>query len=627
MKESEGRAGAGPSCRSNLRGLAATSLAALVVLALLVVGSPNASALTSTTPSAVVPASIHPEIPGNPSGWTDWNQPVSWKNYSLPYFAGTRDFFSSTSGSVDNIFDSPVITQQNPTRTLTAYYVNSSGELLATNLVTGVSTNIHAWPTNWSNFNSPNMIQGYQGTNGTVSALYEMGNIPLSGNSHGYGGYIWVAWLSLYNDTYRVANTTIDIGATEANYGQGAWTGNGWVFVSNNALTTVWYFNVYSHQLISLATMAPLSNWNTPVYVPVVNTGVEDVNVPSNNTVEVRVFDVNFTTGTIAWRSLWSGAESFITGQDENNMPYLFAETAGGMDLWGIGSNSVGGGATYHDLEMRLYPNIASDAVLALTNTGSVGTTDANGGGYWDQSGYALNGYNGYGNSGTYQAPFIDPLNDSIIWATNSTWLNNFFDSQNFAFGAGPWVNAWSFFPSTVHWEDAVLYDPGHPTTSCGSTCDLLIYWLPSQTTEFANTPPAPGTPTFSSVTVNSATASWVQAPGGGILNDTDFLYTGGSCSGSATAISAGAATTYNFTGLIGGTTYSVSIAAWNVTGQGAFSNCAAFTTLAFGGGAAGPGSSSLFVLVGGSAVAVVVAGAIISLGTNSKRGRDAWKG
>ena len=607
-----------------MKGLWTIGTVALVLAATLFVGGSGGAKAESAAPAPAASAPL--TVPANPTGWSDWNQPISWQNFSLPYFAGTRYFFVNNGSSTEvDSFDSPVITQQNPTRVLTAYYVNKSGELLAYNLVSGKATNIHAWPDNLSNFNSPNMVEGAQGSNGTVPLLYEMGNRPNDGNSAGIGNFIWVAQFDLYNDSYIYVNTTIDIGATSNNYGQGAWGTGGWYYVTNTALTTAWFFNVYSHQLITKAGMTALSNWNSPVYVPVVNTGVEDINVPANHTVEARVFTVNLATDVVSWRSLWSSSEGFITGQDENNMPYEFAQTPSGMLLWGIGSNDVGAGSTYHDFAMNLYPTITSDTVAALTYTGSVGTTDANGGGFWDQSRYALNGYSGYNNSGTYQAPFLDPLNDSIMWATNSTWLNVFFASQNFAFGAGPWVNAWSFYSTTTHWEDAVLYDPGHLSTSCSTSCDILLYWVPAFTTEFANTPPATGNPTFTGIGINTATANWTQAPGGGITNDTLYLYSGGACSGSPVAtLSVGAVTTYGLSGLSSNTTYSADVVAWNITGQGPVSGCGAFTTLPFV-PLPPPGGSSIFALIAGTVALLAVAGTIVAVGRRGRSKRDSW--
>ncbi|HEV2166186.1 MAG TPA: carboxypeptidase regulatory-like domain-containing protein, partial [Thermoplasmata archaeon] len=104
-------------------------------------------------------------------------------------------------------------------------------------------------------------------------------------------------------------------------------------------------------------------------------------------------------------------------------------------------------------------------------------------------------------------------------------------------------------------------------------------------TTSSASTPVLPPAPTGLSsgaATSTSLAWSWTQSSGTGIQNDTVYLYTGPSCTGTSVALSTGGAATRLATGsLLGASTYSARVSAWNASGESPASGCASGTTLA----------------------------------------------
>jgi hypothetical protein len=98
---------------------------------------------------------------------------------------------------------------------------------------------------------------------------------------------------------------------------------------------------------------------------------------------------------------------------------------------------------------------------------------------------------------------------------------------------------------------------------------------------ETAQPPGAPTGVAVTSITYTTATVGWTQSAGGGILNNTVFVYSGASCGHLLHAYSTGgAATSLGLTGLTEATTYSVTVAGWNSTGMSPLSSCVSFTTL-----------------------------------------------
>jgi hypothetical protein len=547
--------------------------AVLVILVLTILLGSNPGGVYGSQhdapPSRADPDSTIPPPPSSgrslPSGWTVVNKMIDWTNYTLPYFPGTRFFFGPST-----IFDSPVITANPASGALTAYYVNASSQLLAYSLRTGDVVTLGMWPTNLSDDDSPSMVQGFQNSSGNVTSLFEIGAVP--------SGYVWVAWYSLLNGSYRLANTTILESVTAENVGVGATSSDGWIFWTDLAMARLDYYNVYSGQLVR-STWPELLDWNSPVFVPTADQIVEDANVASNHTIEVRTANLSFPDGTptVGVRTLWTGPYSFITDVDANNMPYLFNETSSGTVLWGLGANS-GRNGTYHVLELELQPNLQGDAIVSVVDAGMVGATDQAAFAFWDQSGYFLNGFDGGAKNGSEpanQAPFLDPLTKSIIQANNSPWLNRFFSSQNFAFGLGPWVNSWEFIGPTSGWENAVLYGT-EANASCDSTCTLLLYSTPApRTVSPAGPPPSPYNLTSSSTTT-SISWSWKQSSTRSITNDTVFLFDGPGCSSFLVADGTGGpAESFTDSGLnASGALYSAEVRAWVGPNVSAPSRC-----------------------------------------------------
>jgi hypothetical protein len=526
--------------------------------------------------SHVTPTSTETMAPSSstslPSGWSFANRTINWTNYTLPYFPGTR-YFNGPS----NIFDSPVIAA-NPSGTLTAYYVNASSQLVAYSLGTGRVVTIGTWPTNLSDYDSPSIVQGIQNAGGNVSALFEMGAVS--------SGYVWVAWYSLLNGSYLLANTTIFEGTEPIDIGLGAAGADGWVYWTDAQMIRIDFFNIYSGQLVT-STWSPLTAWNSPVFVPTADQIVEDANVAPNNTIEIRVANLTFPGGdaTVDARTIWGGPYAFITGADVDNMPYFFNATRLGTILWGLGANAAVPGATFHAVEMSLNQNLSRDSILDVADTGLVGTTDTGAFALWDASGYSLNGYDGYVNGsdpGADQAPFLNPLTKTVIYANNSDWFNNFLTGRNFAFGVGPWINTWEFIGPTAAWENAVLYG-STSNRSCGSTCTILLYWIPNPTVVVASgTPSSPFDLTTTSTTT-TISWTWSQSSENSLTNDTIYLFNGLNCSASSILRSSstnGPADTFTESGLSdGGAPYSASVTSWIGPNASAPSSCVGTTT------------------------------------------------
>jgi Fibronectin type III domain len=93
--------------------------------------------------------------------------------------------------------------------------------------------------------------------------------------------------------------------------------------------------------------------------------------------------------------------------------------------------------------------------------------------------------------------------------------------------------------------------------------------------------PPAPTGLVVLSPRTASATLTWTQASGGGVVNNTVELYSDAACTDEVIRSSTGgAATEYRLTSLESNESYSVTVTAWNSTGESLPSTCVAFTTL-----------------------------------------------
>jgi hypothetical protein len=120
-------------------------------------------------------------------------------------------------------------------------------------------------------------------------------------------------------------------------------------------------------------------------------------------------------------------------------------------------------------------------------------------------------------------------------------------------------------------------------STTITTTDSYLFPWaqFSAYFTPPATVPPAPTSLSVGEITETSAQATWTQSTGGGIVNNTVFLFSGGGCGGTPTQFSTGgAATHYDFTGLDDATEYSVKVSSWNMSGQSPLSSCVDFSTL-----------------------------------------------
>jgi hypothetical protein len=105
-------------------------------------------------------------------------------------------------------------------------------------------------------------------------------------------------------------------------------------------------------------------------------------------------------------------------------------------------------------------------------------------------------------------------------------------------------------------------------------------YGYANVTVGIPSVPPPPTGLAASGTTTTSVAWSWTQSTGGGIVNDTLYLFTDAGCTGTPVGSSTGGpATTYTSSGLAPATVYSAEATAWNLTGQSAVSECASATT------------------------------------------------
>jgi len=102
--------------------------------------------------------------------------------------------------------------------------------------------------------------------------------------------------------------------------------------------------------------------------------------------------------------------------------------------------------------------------------------------------------------------------------------------------------------------------------------------------TTFNGPPPAPTGLTATTASDSEIDLAWTPSTGGGILAQGIYMFTGATCSvGGAEIVVSGSATTYAWTGLAAGTTYSFEVFDANATGNSPVSDCASATTLGSG--------------------------------------------
>lgn len=407
------------------------------------------------------------------AGFSSQTVNVSWENFTLPNWNMT---FSAYGQSLYNPY---VVTKYSPTHVLTFYYVNeTTGTLMEMNAKTGVTKSLHSWNIyNTGQNNHGGMmanygeLQAYQLANGSVPFLYNLGGFTDSTST--VNGYMYVEVYNLYNNTYVQDNTSIF--HSGINWDATSFYAPGWMYLENATFPngTVAFYNIYSQQWYQFNFTFESTNMNYLAYIPTADTLIQE-GQSGNGTILFNVAQFNTTTHVFSQRQGISQYYSFLSGPDNNDMPYYYKQFQNGTTyVWGIGENAEDG--IYHSMKWALFKNISQDKFLSAVNLGNLGSTENSNFAFRDSSGYALNGYNGYLKTAADQAGFIDPVNQSILYS-QSSWLNSHFTSTvvgsivNSGQGGfwqylGKSGNEWSFLQST----------DGSP----------MIYWLTGKVNEF----------------------------------------------------------------------------------------------------------------------------------------------
>jgi len=508
-----------------------------------------------TPDGPIDPTAGSSERPSVPEGWTAFGMTIDWANYTLPDYPGMNR-------TVDGytMEDSPIITNAGPNETLSAYFINDSNDLVAFDFATGSVTLLHSWNAEYISSDTDSELNAYETANGSVVGLYNIGfAAPYQ--------YVSEEQYNLQNDSFLSVETSIANPGTYGQTGFGLLNMDGWMYWFGHYQEQMDFYNVYSGLLVQGDSLRSYYvGWNSPVYVPSVGQVIESINIVP--WVEVLAVSLRFVAGEprMVERVFNSSAENFISGLDDNNMPYFFKVLPNGTTLlWGIESDTSDGGSTYHDLEVWLFPDISEDRVESVTELGEVGTTDSSAMAFPDPSGYFLNGFNAVTGSATYQAPFLDPLNQTVIYATNSPWLNQYFASTGFASGFNStgyaWDNQW-VFAGGGGFENAVV-EGAHVT----------VYWLPAYLSELRASGSV-GSPIDLSVTNEtrrSVSLNW-QDPSFGSFTNISLAY-GPNPASLSTMLFAGRATAIDVTDLVPGTTYYFVLVPWNGDEPGGPSN------------------------------------------------------
>jgi hypothetical protein len=539
----------------------------------------------------VNPKAGHFPQPAAPDGWTELGMTIDWTNYTLPDYPGMNR-------TVDGytMEDSPVIATSGPNGTLIAYYINDSSDLVAYDFATRAVSLLHSWNADYISPDSDSELNAFDTANGSVVGLYNIGFAAPY-------GFVSEEQYNLQNATYTSAVTKIAKSGTYGQSGFGLLNMGGWMYWFAHYQAEMDFYNVYSGTLVQGQSLRSYYiGWNSPVYVPSVGQIIESINVEPY--VEVLAVSLCFVAGEprMLERVFNSSAENFISGADDNNMPYFFKVLPNGTTLlWGIESDTSTGGSTYHDLEVWLFPNLSYDRVDSVTELGEVGTTDTAAMAFPDSSGYYLNGFNSITGSASYQAPFLDPVSRSVIYSTNSQWFNRYFTSTNFASGYNTtgfsWYNEWTF-AGGGGFENAIVQGD-----------HVTVYWLPADVSEL-HASNSVGSPVDFSVTNESKTSislAWEDPSTESFTNVT--LAYGTAPAAPSTLLSVGHASSIDIQDLVPGTTYFFVLIPWNVGEVGGPSNEVSATTLGekpIVGGSSVPELE--FVVLGALALSLVAA-------------------
>ncbi|MGI0132377.1 MAG: hypothetical protein ACREDK_04715 [Thermoplasmata archaeon] len=146
--------------------------------------------------------------------------------------------------------------------------------------------------------------------------------------------------------------------------------------------------------------------------------------------------------------------------------------------------------------------------------------------------------------------------------------------------GAGTSLESASLAASTIYSATVTAWNTTgqSPASSCQSATTLSSGSPPTFV------PPAPTGLSGLARSSSAITWSWTQSVGGGIVNNTAYLYLGASCAGiGAVASSGAAAVSFTSDALSANTTYSATVTSWNSTGQSPASSCQSATTLTTG--------------------------------------------
>ena len=395
-------------------------------------------------------------------GFTNYYGSVDWANYTL------TNYVVSTTVNGVQMFDTPILTKHSPTHVLTAYYVNVSGSTLVSyNFNTGTYNTLHSWVL-FSHDAAYGLCNPYNLANNSVGIIYDVG---------AYKSYDYVQEYNLYNGSYVLYNTTTPASSINPSgpASMGLYGSNGlvWLAETNTSSTTFTFWNVYTGaHFTKVSITISAGDPNGVVFFPYVNQMIMDGNNGTSH--QIQIIAWNFTGSALNVFSFNTSSYSFITGPDENNMPYLVNNLSNGTTMvWGIGGNYAGPSTQYHNLEIYLFPNMRKDVPVNVILTGSTGTTDIGNNYHYDASGYWLNGYNLGNGTASAQVPFLDPINKTSISATpSSSWLNTYVGTTVFGYGK---VSGTStvvdrfYYIGITGWEGMLLNS---------TTGQLTVYWI-----------------------------------------------------------------------------------------------------------------------------------------------------
>jgi hypothetical protein len=391
---------------------------------------------------------------------------MGWENLTLPMWGG---FQLTYPGNGHVLMNGPVLSKHGPGGVLTAYYVDAAGNLVAENVGTRQTTLLHSWEAlntlGATDGVLNGVLNGYEAANGSLTMLYSYGTTQA-----GAYGYLYTQVYYPGNGTYSLTNSTwyATLGGAVPIESMGPYGDGGWWFWSDMTSIVFWSeWDPLQHYSMSFPAAGP-GDWNTAEYIPATSTIVEDLNTLGGS-VQVFAWQFDTTDRTVSMRVFYSPHESFIESYDQNNQPYFYRSMQNGsVLLWGIGSNGVNM-PSYHVLTVRLFPDMARDYVVSVNDTYASGATEIANNPIPDQSGYWVNGYDGFSPSPSeWQAPFEDPVRGIALYS-QSPWLNEFFHSHGWG-----WLGSTSSVTSSLEYLGTTGCENAVPNGNDG----ILLYWM-----------------------------------------------------------------------------------------------------------------------------------------------------